>query len=259
MRPIPAPDGRTVVPLGDDRCAELERFVVWDTRMNTEPLVRRGFGVLARVHDVLRTVALPAAAAAAPHANHVFAAEAVALTRRGAARIRSWGDPALSQFAAEVEAHVEAVSAAEAPLTDRQPTQTVHGDFWDNNVLFDGDRLAAVIDFDFMAERPRVDDLALTAYFWFLQPGKGVPGVAEARELRTFVDAYDAAALLPLSTDERLALPLAIARQPAWSLGRWILELPQDSAVRHAREAAEELPVARAIMTHLAAWQEALT
>ncbi len=258
VRPLSTPSGQTVVRLAGGRLAELEPFVAWDTRMNTEPLIRHGFGVLARVHDVLRVAELPIATAVAPHANHIFAADAAAATRLGAARITAWGERTLSRFAAEVVAHVDAVSEAEAPLIGSQLSQIVHGDFWDNNVLFDGDRLAAVIDFDFMAERPRVDDLALTAYFWFLQPGKSPPGAAGAGELRSFVDAYQAAAEIPLSEAERCALPLAIARQPAWSVGRWILELDHDHALRHAREAADELPVAKAIMADVARWQDAL-
>jgi homoserine kinase type II len=259
VRPLPTPAGRTVVRLAAGRLAELEPFVAWDTRMNTGPLVRQGFGILARVHDVLRTTELPTAARTAPHANHIFAADAAAATRLGAQRINSWGDANLARFAAEVVAHVDAVAAAEERLRAGRLTQIVHGDFWDNNVLFNGDDLAAVIDFDFMAERPRIDDLALTAYFWFLEPGKGVPGAAEARELRSFVDAYDAAAVIPLSPLERLALPLAIARQPAWSVGRWIPVLEHGHAVRHAREAAAELPVAEAILADLARWQDALS
>jgi Ser/Thr protein kinase RdoA (MazF antagonist) len=259
VRPLAGPSGQTVARLPGGRLAELEAFVTWDTRMNSEPLVRRGFGVLARVHDVLRTVELPAAARTVRRANHILAADAAAATRRGAERMRSWGEPGLSRFADDVVAHIDGVWAREEPLAAGQVTQIVHGDFWDNNVLFRGDDLAAVIDFDFMAERPRIDDLALTAYFWFLQPGKGVPGLTEARELRRFVDAYDAAAALPLSPEERMALPLAIARQPAWSVGRWIVDLEHGHAVRHAWEAAAEQPVARAILTDLAGWQDALT
>jgi len=258
-RPLPASDGSTVARLAPGRFVELEPFIPWDTRMNTEPLIRRGFGVLARVHDVLRTTTLPAAAATAPRANHILAADAAAATRRGAARIASWGDEFLTRFAVDVEAHVDAVSGAEAPLIGGQLSQVVHGDFWDNNVLFAGNRLAAVIDFDFMAQRPRVDDLALTAYFWFLQPGKGIPGAVEARELRAFVDAYDGSAQIPLSPVERLALPLAIARQPAWSVGGWVLELDEEHAIRHAREAAAELPVAQAVLADLARWQATLS
>jgi len=259
VRPMSAPTGQTVARLSVGRLAELERFVSWETRMNTEPLVRRGFGTLARVHDALRAADLPPAARTAARANHVFATDAAAATCLGAERMRSWGDEALCRFADDVVAHVDEVWAAEQPLVAAQLTQVVHGDFWDDNVLFTGDELVAVIDLDFMAERPRIDDLALTAYFWFLQPGKGLPGAAGAHELRAFVDAYDAEAAVPLSLTERIALPLAIARQPAWSVGRWILVLEHDHAVRHACEAAAEQPVARAILANIAAWQESLT
>jgi homoserine kinase type II len=134
----------------------------------------------------------------------------------------------------------------------------VHGDFWDNNVLFADGRLVAVLDFDFMAERPRVDDLALAMWFFLLEPGKGLPGEVERAQLRAFVDAYDGAAAVSLSPEERTALPLAIARQPAWSVGRWVVELDEDDAVGHARDAAAELPVAQAIIEDLPLWQRAL-
>lgn len=218
VRPLAGPSGLTVVRLPDGRLAEPEPFVSWDARMNTERLIRQGFGVMARMHDVLRTAELPAAARTAARANQVLAADAAAATRLGAVRMRSWGDPVLSRFADDVVAHVDDVSAAEEPLVAGQVSQVVHGDFWDN-VLFRGDDLAALIDFDFMADRPRIDDLALTAYLWFLQPGKGIPDATGMRELRRFVDAYDAAADLPLALDERLVLPLAIAR-PTSLVGR---------------------------------------
>ena len=48
---------------------------------------------------------------------------------------------------------------------DRVGRQLVHGDFWDNNVKFSGDDVAGILDLDFMEERPRIDDLALTLYY----------------------------------------------------------------------------------------------
>jgi len=113
--------GCPAVRLSGGRLAELERFVAWDTRINTEPLVRRGFGALARVHDALRAANFPSAARTAPQANHVFAAEAAAATRLGAERMRSWGDEALCWFADDV-------GAADEPLVAGQLTQIVHGD-----------------------------------------------------------------------------------------------------------------------------------
>ena len=258
LRPIPARDGRTVVELGSGRLAELEAYVPWNERMNTVSLLGNGFAVLARVHDVLRGSSLPPEARTVHYANHVSSADAAAATRRGAERIHGWRDVTLSEFAAQVVAHVDAVVAAEEPLREQQVCQVVHGDFWDNNVLFVDGRLVAVLDFDFMAERPRIDDLALAAWFFFLEPGTGLPGAAQREQLRRFVDAYDAAAAVPLSDEERAALPLAIARQPAWSVGRWVVELDEADAVHHAGAAAGELPVAQAILAELPLWQAAL-
>ena len=72
------------------------------------------------------------------------------------------------------------------------------------------------------------------------------------------VAAYDRGTEQPLSPDERAALPLAIARQPAWSIGRHVVELDDEPARAHAREAMAELPVAEAIMADLPGWQDAL-
>lgn len=253
--PLSTSDGRTFVSLPDGRSAEVERYVSWNGRMNTVARLETGFALLARVHDALRAAPLPAAADTAPRANHIAASLAAEATHRGADRIRSWRDPALSAFADAVTAHIDAVSAAEPPL----PEQLVHGDFWDDNVLFRGAEPVVLLDFDFMAKRPRIDDLALTSYFYFLQPGKPPPGSAARRQLRRFVDAYDSAAVVPLSATERAALPLAIARQPAWSVGRWVVELAEPAAIEHATSVVAELPVAQAILAELPAWQAALS
>lgn len=238
---------------------ELEPLLRWDTRMNTETLVERGFGVLAAVHDVLRRADLPAAATTAPYANYIDPLTAVEASHRGVRRIHGWRDRQLSEFAAAALAQIETVERLEEPLRDAQQPQVVHGDFWDNNVLFQGDELVGVIDFDFMARRPRIEDLALTAYFLFLQPGRGLPARTDAEVLRRLANAYDRRAGVPLSADEKAALPLAIARQPAWSLGRWIAELPEQDAREHAAAVVGELPVAQTILADIDYWQHALT
>ncbi len=258
VRPLCTADGHSYVTLGDTVVAELEPYVPWELRMNTEPLLVAGFGMLAQVHDALRTAAIPPAGHTVRYANHIHSADALDATRRGVARIRSWGRPKLNEFADLVLAHIEAVDAAERPLRSGQRVQLVHGDWWDNNVLFRDGRIALVLDFDFMADRARIDDLALSAYFFALQPGKGRPGPADRAQLRRFVEAYDAAASVPLSAAERAALPLAMARQPAWSVGRWVVELPEREAIEHASAAAAELPVAQAILADLEAWQAEL-
>jgi homoserine kinase type II len=256
---IPAPDGSPYVALGNGRLAELEACVRWNERMNTAARLEAGFSVLGRVHDALRAGPIPAAGRTVDHANHLHSEQAAAATRRGADRIRGWNDFVLTGLADRAVRHVEAVDAAEEPLRDRQVRQVVHGDFWDNNVLYLDGTLAAVIDFDFMAERPRIDDLALTVYFFLLEPGRALPTAADRGHVRRFVDAYDTGTSMPLSADERAALPLAVARQPAWSVGRWVNSLDEADARAHAAHVVGELPVAQAVLAELPLWQDALT
>lgn len=256
--PIPDCSGETIITLDDGALAELEPYVVWDRRMNTPDLLISGFAALGRLHDVLDGIELPPGARVAPRANHLGSELAAELTRKGAERIRGWHDPRLTAYADEVVTHVQAVTAAEGSLAGQQTSQLVHGDYWDNNVLFAGNDLVALIDFDFMAVRWRVDDLALPIWFHLLEPDHGLPDDHDLDLVRRMLDAYDSGTARPLSHAERLALPLAIARQPAWSVGRWVLQLDEEDARRHARSASDEFPVARQIMINLHSWQAAL-
>lgn len=257
LLPICDPAGETIIELGNGSLAELEPYVDWNRGMKTPGLLERGFAALGRLHDVLAGLELPAAAQIAPHANHLSSEEAARLTREGSRRIHTWNNPVLGHFADAVAAHVDAVTAAERSFRDGQITQLVHGDFWDNNVLFTGNDLVALIDFDFMAVRWRIDDLALPIWFYLLEPGHDLPDDDDLDLVRRLLDAYDSSTTRPLSRDERLALPLAIARQPAWSVGRRVLQLDEEDARSHARAAVDEFPVAQQIMIDLRRWQRA--
>src|SRR5215218_10255792 len=85
----------------------------------------------------------------------------------------------------------------------------------------------------------------------------GPPNLIDAEIVAKMLHAYDEAGE-PLSRQERLAVPLAIARQPAWSVGHWVRQLDEQDAIDHAREAARELPVAQAILRDLSDWQRTL-
>jgi homoserine kinase type II len=256
VQPLAVFDGDEVGQLRTGHLIEAERFVASDAQMNSPDLLIRGFSMLGAIHRCLRRSELPAAAYTVTHANHVSAHRALAATTAGAQRIRRWAEPALTRYADAVVEHIGRVSAAEEQLEQR--CQVIHGDFWDNNVLFTGSRVAAVLDFGFMAERARVDDLALPIWFYLLEPGHGPPNVDDAEVVAAMLDAYDRAGE-PLSREERLAVPLAIARQPAWSVGHWVLQLDEQRAINHAREAAREMPVAQAILRELNDWQRTLT
>lgn len=98
------------------------------------------------------------------------------------------------------------------PYVGVLPRQLVHGDFWDNNVRFRDLDIVAVLDLDFMEERPRIDDLALTLYYVNSTLGPDHGASERVAALSSLVRAYDSALERPMSSAERAALPFAIAR-----------------------------------------------
>jgi homoserine kinase type II len=255
--PIADASGSTVHALASGSLVELEPFVSSTAQMKTPRLLVAGFALLARVHDALAAASLPSAAETIPWSNHIATSAAVGATERGAERMRSWGRHDLTIFADRVVEHVETVVNLETKLPEVR-RQVVHGDYWDNNVLFDGNRVAAILDFGFMAKRVRLDDLALPIWFYLLEPGHGLPTPDDMRLVCTMIDSYDSASDAPLSESERLALPLAIARQPAWSVGGWVQALDEPSAIDHALEAAREFRFAEAVLSEIDVWQRLL-
>jgi Ser/Thr protein kinase RdoA (MazF antagonist) len=174
-----------------------------------------------------------------------------ASVRRGVARIWGWGPTPAEELAT-------LVIQAEGGLVAGLPRQLVHGDFWDNNVLFRGGRPVLLADFDFMGERARVDDLALTLHCARCDLGAEGGPVEERARLRRLVASYDAGLEVRLSAGERAALPVAMARQPLSSIGGWVARLDEEAAARrHAAGVGPELAAARQIMTSLDRWRDA--
>jgi Ser/Thr protein kinase RdoA (MazF antagonist) len=258
--PLPASDGRdwTVV---DGRLIEVEDYVPHDGHMDTPERVESGLRVLAAMHDVLRSVPIAPDGREPRFVNYVSPKDVVDATARGTARIRSWSPtPVEAQLADTADALAVAVAEAQREVDyESLPRQLVHGDFWDNNVLYRGDELVLIQDFDHMGERARIDDLALTVYFLRSEPTFEVDTDRRAGLLRRLVDAYDSGLEVRLSSAERAALPVALARQPLWSLGSWIAELDDDRAAR-SQAAGMNVAVASALeLVHdLARWQDRL-
>ncbi len=203
---VPTTDGQPWCML-EGRLVEADEYVANDANMDSWPRLMAAMPTLGRIHSALCDIDAAPETRCPEHANAVDAIDASAAMARGVARIRSWGDgagPAFRRMCDEVEDITEIVAAAEAisPPTHRQ---LVHGDFWDSNVLFRADRLAAVIDFDFLGHRPRVDDLALTLFFadLTLKP----PHEERILLLRGLVDRYNRGLDHPLTPQERAAIP----------------------------------------------------
>ncbi|MFZ4722277.1 MAG: phosphotransferase enzyme family protein [Phycisphaerales bacterium] len=93
------------------------------------------------------------------------------------------------------EAYTEAAAAVEEVGYAQLDSQVVHGDFHPGNVIFDGDRVAAVIDFDAARLEPAVVDFAngLMQFACFRGTATRVaawPAELDALRLAAFTHAY---------------------------------------------------------------------
>jgi Ser/Thr protein kinase RdoA (MazF antagonist) len=241
------------------RLVEVERFIPHDGRMNTPPRLARGLPMLGRIHILLAGLQVSPAGRTAEFANHIGPDRVLAGTRAGARRIRRWHPtPDERRMASQAERLAELVVAGEAALAAGLPRQLVHGDFWDGNVFFRGDDLVFVADFSFMADRTRIDDLALTLYYADTELGL-TGGPDRIAALRPMVRAYASGLGGPLTAAERAALPWAIARQPLWGIGGWVAVLDdQDAARAHARATFPAIQRALQLVADIPAWHAGL-
>jgi len=239
------------------RAVEVEPYVAARATMHTLARVRTGLTVLGRIHALLQAFQADPATAAPRFANHVAAdglAEAVAA---GTRRIRAWQpSPAEARLADLADELADTLAGQEQHDSGPPCRQLVHGDFWDNNVRFRRRQIALVTDFDFLGERPRADDLALTLYYTSV----GITDVTrDPAQLTGLVSAYEAGLGTRLSREERAAIPLAMTRQPLWSIAVWVALLDnQDTARRHLVATAPELNWALRLTDHIAELQDAL-
>ncbi len=241
----------------EGRAVEVEPYTAAPTAMNTLARVRTGLAVLGRIHALLHRFPSGQAAAAPRFANYVAADGLVQAVAAGTRRIRAWQpsppEARLADLADEL-AGTLAGREQDRPVPLRR--QLVHGDFWDNNVRFRHGQVALVTDFDFLGERPRTDDLALTLYFTSIDITDITSDPASLAEL---IGAYESGLCTGLSQHERAAIPLAMARQPLWSISVWVALLDnQDTARRHLAATAPELEWALQLTGRIAQVQDAL-
>jgi homoserine kinase type II len=254
--PLPTRDGPswTVV---DGRIVEVEPYVEHDGRMNSWERLEAGLPLLGRIHTLLQPLEVSAAGRTAPASNNIEPQDVLPGVRRGTRHIRQWNaSPAELQIAADSAELAGLVAQAERGV-GALPRQLVHGDYWDNNVLFRAERIVHVADLDFMGERARIDDLALTLYYTNSTFKDDQESERRARKLRTLIDAYDTGLDEPLTAAERAVLPLALARTPLC----FIAMLPSVDSAQGARRLAAEMTSdiawALAIMRDLPRWQAA--
>jgi homoserine kinase type II len=124
------------------------------------------------------------------------------------------------------------------------PKGAIHGDLFCDNVLFEGERVAGIIDFGFAATDFFAYDLAIAVNDWCVE---GNPdGTLDAVRLREMVRAYDA--VRALTDDERMqwSALLRAAALRFWLSRLYDLHLPRAGELTHAHDPAPFESVLRA-------------
>lgn len=213
-----------------DRWLEAAEYVPNDGSADTWARLETAFSLLGRLHDAIE--AHGEAAAFVPPRVSDYSLPAT---------LHPWMDHTESRLLEEAKNGVHAPDALQAALnTCREargilevvedwwedggyllPEQAVHGDYGGDNLLFRGADVVAILDFDFLAVRERVFDIAFGLYWVFatLEADRAPRDLSWSRAARLLA-LYDGATSRPLIADEWDALPIEIARVPLY----WVAE-----------------------------------
>jgi len=239
-------DGTTSTWLAD-RLVEVAEYVPHTHTADTWGRGAAAFAMLARLHAALDT--LPPGLVPPPYSSYATPDEAVAMLDETETAFTALVTHPRYAEAAAVRGTARALllhlAAARREYEAQLPRGLAHGDYGGDNVLLGGDRVVALLDFDFLGERERLADLAYALYWALDRYGFAFPAmptdVALAHAAGLLAQ-YEHHTARPLTPAERAALPLELARVPLY----WVAEagyLPADAA--HAGPLDQTLRFAR--------------
>ncbi len=241
--PITTGAGETVLSY-DQRLMELEPFIVHDGEADTWEHNFIAFSLLGRLHsflamqkDKIHLVDPAVSNYGTPETllTWIYQAQKKVQSRQDIERQKR--QPALSLYADAIQL-LQILREQWDKTNQHLPQQLIHGDYGGGNLLFEHERSVAILDFDFMQVKERVFDIAYTLYWWFAKQEDGqlatVNSWHRVKELLAF---YNESTHIPLTSEERQALPLEMARVPLY----WIAEThffanPAQEVIQHANK-----------------------
>lgn len=246
----------------DSHLVEVERFIASTATMNTPDRITAAMPMMALVHSLMAELPEDNHGDQPLFGNHVEPGEVVARTMNGVNRVKTW-DPTESEteLCTIAESLAQRVAAGEEEFLPGLRYQRVHGDFWDNNVLFRDGEIVLVADFDYMGRTARTDDVARTLYFAISSRWTGHNHHDVLIEYAgSLVEAYSSIASPPLTRHERLVLPLSIVRESLSWVANWLPDLDDPELARKGfGEGRSDLAMAQSVLDNLWAWQTSFT
>lgn len=222
--PIATKIGKTIFPY-QDHFAEVENFIPHDNTTETWQRYEIAFSLLAKLHACFAT-----------KLEHISIVPPL---------VTNYGTPdALLTWTLQAEQHIKQTARNENTqlalalcadtlqlLTKMQtwwngtghrlPQHMIHGDYGTGNLLFRDEHIVAILDFDFLAIRERIFDLAYTLYWMFCRIESLLPPDKFSwSHVKEMLKNYNSASIQPLTQIEIQALPLEMARVPLY----WIAE-----------------------------------
>jgi Ser/Thr protein kinase RdoA (MazF antagonist) len=216
--PLRTPAGATIVER-NGLLGELQPWIAHTDGGGNWPNLIGAAGALRRLHEVMAVCDVQPEQHDDPwtppgQLATRLRADAPALLERA----RQSGVPATHSA---VEWHLpDALAVLEAlhigGTLDRCPRQLTHGDYQGRNLLFRGDALAGVIDFERLERRPPLYDLAWPLVFWrWFGTDEGAYTEADWQAARACCAAYEAVHTPAVDASVWATLPLLMAYIPA--------------------------------------------
>jgi Ser/Thr protein kinase RdoA (MazF antagonist) len=219
--PLATSDGTTLGTV-HDRLFEVEPFIPHDAHADTWERYGVAFALLGRIHTILDQ-----------HLEHAALVPPLVSNYALPAQLNDWTEIVQRRIAAADPSPARTVALATCATTrallseliswwethgQHLPQSVCHGDFGGGNVLLRDGAVAAVLDFDFVAVRERVFDLAYALYWMFVILEGQEPQFWSWHGVATMLAHYETTAA-PLTDEERRALLWALVRVRLYWVG----------------------------------------